>query len=203
MTGQLTKEDVALNVEHLQRSLGWALHLLSSVDDQRAVTTQPVITHTHTCTQSAPITSVLTLLLRRRTMAQDVSQRLVVAHNSKHVTRQQTSTSASQESGSAVYCNTIATYIFFSRVDFLCCLSFRYLFHPCVTAVARKKDPSHAAKSAGGRLQLNMHTPYVCGFAWSDMAHGCMVYTERAEMATVSYGTSHASAVSTPLRWIF
>ena len=31
----------------------------------------------------------------------------------------------------------------------------------------------------------------------------CMVYTERAEMAAVSCGTSHASAVSTPLRWIF
>ena len=33
--------------------------------------------------------------------------------------------------------------------------------------------------------------------------HGCMVYTERAEMAAVSCGTSYASAVSTPLRWIF
>ena len=29
-----------------------------------------------------------------------------------------------------------------------------------------------------------------------------MVYTERAEMAAVSCGTSHASAVSIPLRWI-
>ena len=27
------------------------------------------------------------------------------------------------------------------------------------------KDPGHSAKSAGGRLQLNMHTPYICGFA--------------------------------------
>ena len=26
------------------------------------------------------------------------------------------------------------------------------------------KNPSHSAKSAGGRLQLNTHTPYVCGF---------------------------------------
>ena len=65
------------------------------------------------------------------------------------------------------------------------------------------KDAGHSAKSAGGRLQLNTHTPYVCGFAWSDMVHGCMVNTERAEMAAVSCGTSHASAVSTPLRWIF
>ena len=27
------------------------------------------------------------------------------------------------------------------------------------------KDPGDSAKSAGGRLQLNTHTPYVCGFA--------------------------------------
>ena len=36
-----------------------------------------------------------------------------------------------------------------------------------------------------GRLQINTHAPYVCGFAWSDMVHGCMVYTECAEMAAV------------------
>ena len=29
----------------------------------------------------------------------------------------------------------------------------------------RVKDPGHSAKSVGGRLQLNTHTPYVCGFA--------------------------------------
>ena len=34
------------------------------------------------------------------------------------------------------------------------------------------------------------------------MVHGCMVYTERAEMAAVFCGTSNTSAVSTPLRWI-
>ena len=27
------------------------------------------------------------------------------------------------------------------------------------------KDPGHSAKSAGGRLQLNTHAPYICGFA--------------------------------------
>ena len=69
--------------------------------------------------------------------------------------------------------------IFFSRVNFLCWLLFRYSFHPRVTTVACK-DPGHSAKSAGGRLQLNTHTPYICGFAWNDMVHGCMVYTERA-----------------------
>ena len=65
------------------------------------------------------------------------------------------------------------------------------------------KDPSHSAENAGGRLQPNMRAPYPCGFAQSDMVHGSMVYTEHAEMAAVSCGTSHASAVSTPLWWIF
>ena len=92
--------------------------------------------------------------------------------------------------------------MFFTRVNFLCWLFFQYLFHPRVTAVACKR-PSQSAKSACGRLQLNTHAPYACGFAWSDMVHGCLVYTEHAEMATVSCGTSHASTVSTPLWWIF
>ena len=30
-----------------------------------------------------------------------------------------------------------------------------------------------------------MHAPYVCGFEWSDMVPGCMVYTECAETAAV------------------
>ena len=64
------------------------------------------------------------------------------------------------------------------------------------------KKTSHSAKSAGGRLQLHKHAPYVCGFAWSDMVHGCKVYTECAETTAVSCGSSHASAVSTPLWWI-
>ena len=33
-----------------------------------------------------------------------------------------------------------------------------------VTTVARKKIPVILPKGAGGRLQLNTHTPYVCGF---------------------------------------
>ena len=93
--------------------------------------------------------------------------------------------------------------IFFSRVNFLCWLLFRYPFHPRVTAVACKRPQSSCQKH---RLQLNTHTPYVCGFAWTDTVHGCMVYTERAEtdsLAADSSGTSHASAVSTPLWWIY
>ena len=55
------------------------------------------------------------------------------------------------------------------------------------------KDPGHSAKSAGSRLQLNRHAPYICGFAWSDMVHGCTVYTECAKMAAVLCDTSHGS----------
>ena len=62
---------------------------------------------------------------------------------------------------------------------FLCWLLFRYPFHPRVTAVAHERSQSFCQKCSG-RLQLNTHTPYVCGFAWSDMVHGCMVYTELA-----------------------
>ena len=48
-----------------------------------------------------------------------------------------------------------------------CADSYTYL-GICSTPVLPQqhvKDPSHSAKSAGGRLQLNTHTPYVCGFA--------------------------------------
>ena len=86
--------------------------------------------------------------------------------------------------------------ILFSRVNFLCWLLFQYSFHSV-------KDPGHSAKSAGGRLQPNTYASYICGFAWSDMVHGCMVYRECVEMAAVSWGTSHANAISTQLQWIF
>ena len=41
-------------------------------------------------------------------------------------------------------------------------------FGICSTPVLSQshvKDPGHSAKSAGGRLQLNTHAPYICGFA--------------------------------------
>ena len=48
--------------------------------------------------------------------------------------------------------------MFFSRVNFVC----RLLFDVRSTPVLLQwhiKDPDHSAKSAGGRLHLNMHTP--------------------------------------------
>ena len=41
---------------------------------------------------------------------------------------------------------------------------------------------------------------FLLQFKWN--CHDSMVYTEHAEMAAVTCGTSHASAVSTPLPWI-
>jgi len=92
---------------------------------------------------------------------------------------------------------------FFSRGNFLCWLVFRYPFYPRVTAVARKRPRSFCQKC---RWQVTAeHTctirTWLC-MKWH-MVHGCMVYTERAETAAVSCSTSHAIAVSTPLRWIF
>ena len=70
--------------------------------------------------------------------------------------------------------------IFFSRVDFLCWLLFQYPFHPCGTAVARKRSRSFWEKCRWQVVVKHAYIPYVCGFAWSDMEHGCMVYIELA-----------------------
>ena len=52
------------------------------------------------------------------------------------------------------------------------CLQFAFCadsyFSICSTPMLPQqhvKDPGHSAKSADGRLQLNMHAPYICGFA--------------------------------------
>ena len=92
--------------------------------------------------------------------------------------------------------------IFFSRVDFLCWLLFRYPFHPRVTAVACKRSQSFCQKCS---WQVTAKHAYsLC--MWLCMKwHGAWlygVYRTCAEMAAVSCGTSHASAVSTPLWWI-
>ena len=76
---------------------------------------------------------------------------------------------------------------FFSRVNFLCWLIW-YPFHPCVTAVALKRCLSFCQNC---RWQVAAkHTCTLCMWlSWSNMMHGCMVYTECAKMAAVSCGT--------------
>ena len=93
--------------------------------------------------------------------------------------------------------------IFFSRVDFLCWLLFRYPFYPRVTAVARKRSRSFCQKCRWQVTAKHANTlrMWLC-MKW----HGPWLYGVHrtcAETAAVSCSTSHASAVSTPLRWIF
>ena len=87
--------------------------------------------------------------------------------------------------------------IFFSRVDFLCWLLFRYPFQPCVTAVARKRSRSFCQKC---RWQVTAKHTYTLHVALHDVAWLYGVHRTCTETAAVSCGTSHASAVSTPLR---
>ena len=93
--------------------------------------------------------------------------------------------------------------IFFSWVDFLCWLLFRYHFHPRVTAVTRKRSRSFCQKC---RWQVTAKHAYTLRMWLCMKWHGAWLYDVHrtcAETAAVSCGTSHASAVSTPLRWIF
>ena len=85
-----------------------------------------------------------------------------------------------------------------------CAESFRYPFHPRVTAIARKQNLGHSARSAGGSLQLNTHTPYIY-MALHEVTYAWLYGVHRtcAETAAVSCGISYVSAVSTPLSWIY
>ncbi len=93
--------------------------------------------------------------------------------------------------------------IFFSRIDCLCWLLFRYPFHPRVTTVARKRSRSFCQKC---RWQVTVKHAYTLRMWLCMKWHGAWLYGVHrtcAETAAVSCGTSHASAVSTPLRWTF
>ena len=96
--------------------------------------------------------------------------------------------------------------IFFSRVNFLCWLLFQYLFHSRVTAVAHKRPRSFCQKF---RWQVTAKHAYTLRMWLCMKWHGAWLYgVHRTHqdwlfLAADSCGTSHASAVSTPLRWIF
>ena len=93
--------------------------------------------------------------------------------------------------------------IFFSRVDLLCWLWFHYPFYPHVTAVARKRSWSFCQKC---RWQVTAKYAYTLRMWLCIKWHGAWLYGVHrtcAEVAVVSCGTSHASAVSTPLWQIF
>ena len=92
--------------------------------------------------------------------------------------------------------------IFFSRVNFLCWLLFWYLFHPRVTAVAHKRPWSFCQKR---RWQVTAKHAYTLHMWLCMMWHGAWLYGVHRthQNGSSSCDTSHASAVSTPLRWIF
>ena len=72
--------------------------------------------------------------------------------------------------------------IFFSRVNFLCWLLFRYPFHPRVTAVVRKRSQSFCQKCRWQVTAKNTYTlPMWLWMKWNcNLVHGWMVYTEPA-----------------------
>ena len=59
--------------------------------------------------------------------------------------------------------------IFLTRINFCADSHFGIRSTP-VLPQWHVKDPGHSAKSAGGRLQLNTHTPYVCGMLYTELA---------------------------------
>ena len=91
--------------------------------------------------------------------------------------------------------------IFFSRVNFVCWLLFDVRSTP-VLPQWHIKDPGHSAKSGGGRLHLNMHTPLTLrsgsGLTVPLTRHSVGIYQETSSHAT-HQGTlchSHLSLLS-------
>ena len=77
--------------------------------------------------------------------------------------------------------------IFFSRVNFVCGLLSGVCSNP-VLLQWHVRDPSHSAKSAGGRLHLHLHTP-LTQQSWSGRAmplprHSVGTYPETSSHAT-------------------
>ena len=87
--------------------------------------------------------------------------------------------------------------IFFSRVNFLFWLLFRYPFHPCVTAVAHKRSRSFCQKC---RWQVTAKHPYTLRMWLCMKWHGAWLYGVHitcAEMAAVSCRTSQPCKYTT------
>ena len=60
-------------------------------------------------------------------------------------------------SGAAGECSSVGSAV--------CAVSYFGVRSTTVLPQQHVKNPGHSAKSAGGRLQLNTHAPYVCGLA--------------------------------------
>ena len=77
--------------------------------------------------------------------------------------------------------------IFFSRVNFVCRLLFGVRSTP-VSPQWHVKDPGHSARSAGGRLHLNMHTPLT-----QQSRSGLTMPLSRHSVGTYQQTGSHAT----------
>ena len=90
---------------------------------------------------------------------------------------------------------------FFSRVNFVCWLSFGVHSTPVLPQQHIKK-PSHSAKSAGGRLHLNTRTPLTqqsrSGLTMPLCRHSVGTYQKMSSHATCrgTLGHSHLSSLS-------
>ena len=80
---------------------------------------------------------------------------------------------------------------FFSIVNFVCWLLFGVRSIP-VLLQWHVKDPGHAAKSAGGRLHLNMHTPLT-----QRNRSGLTMPLSRHSLGTCQETSSHATRQGT------
>ena len=92
---------------------------------------------------------------------------------------------------------------FFLRGQLFGRLLFRYPFHPRVTAVVRRRPRSFCLKR---RRQVTAKHAYTLRMWLCMKWYGAWLYGVHrtcAKTTAVSWGTSHASAVSTPLRCIF
>ena len=91
--------------------------------------------------------------------------------------------------------------IFFSSVNFVCCLLFSVRSTP-VLLQWHVKDPGHSAKSAGGRLHLNTHTPLTqrsrSGLTMPLPRHSAGTYPETSSHATCqeTFGHGRLSSLS-------
>ena len=80
--------------------------------------------------------------------------------------------------------------IFFSRVSFVC--SYLVSVPTPVFPKWHIKDPGHTAKSAGGRLHLNTHTPLT-----QQNQSGLMMLLSRHSVGTYPEKSSHATCQGT------
>ena len=93
------------------------------------------------------------------------------------------------------------------RLNFLCWLLYRYPFHPCVTAVARKRSRSFRQKCWWQVTAKHTYTlPMWLWMRWHcKLVYGSMVYTElaprRQQFHVAPAMQQSRSATSTPLPW--